>query len=167
LVTGSRTKAALLDVDFSHWNGLPKRERTLTLKRSKSSWQLTVGVGMQSTLSYLEGPYDVLNVMRHLLDQDKTGTPDVQEMLIPEAPSKWSSLIDEARDPDSKVVKQFRDLQDGCDEVIAGAFGLNERDAKAVAERLASPPLDVLKPRWPWTSVEFREIQEYDRDRFA
>jgi hypothetical protein len=161
---------ALYGVDFSHWgsdidNGV--EYRITGLEKEKTLRPYTEN---QPTFLHIEGSYELLNVVRHLLEQRDSvelRARELQNMPIPENYQEISKLIDEARNPDSPDINEFKRLFKEADEMIAHAFGLDNAQWKYVQDRLASPPFDRLEPRWPWKSVETRGIQAYAIDRFA
>ena len=164
---GPMRAIALFDIDFSSWIGLPPTGAELSLSRVGHRARLTVLVGKQPTLSFIEGPYDALNVVRYIHEQMEAPGLDLRTLELPEDLTTVSDLIDQAEDVNSRPVRQFKQLQAECDRVVATGFGLNPSELEYMTRRLASSPLDVLQPRWPWTPVEIRDIQEYDSDRFA
>lgn len=161
---------ALCGVDFSNWGSDIDSEVEYRITGSESKRILRPYTENQPTFLHIEGSYELLNVVKHLLEQRdvvELQARELQNLPIPEDYQEISRLIDEARDPDSPDIKEFKRLFKEADEMIAQAYGLNKEQWRYVQERLASPPFDVLKPRWPWKSVEARGIQAYDIDRFA
>ncbi len=167
LELGPKRGIALFDVDFSNWIGPPPADAEVSLTRTGDRARLALLADKQLTLSYIEGPYDVLNVVRYLLERQDEPRHDVRTLELPENVETISAMIDQAEDPDSAPVRRFKELQVECNRVIAEGFGLTVEEQEYITHRLAAPPLDVLQPRWPWTPVEIRDIQEYDSDRFA
>jgi type I restriction-modification system DNA methylase subunit len=165
----SKKPLVLFNIDFGFWKGdLPTSTQfKLTLEDGK--WVLRAHIKNQTTLLSLTGPRDLLNVVRYLLCQ-KAGnlkTRDLQELQVPEDISNVSALIDNANNPESIEIGQFMELFAEADKIIAKAFELSTEEVNYIRNRISTPPLDVLQPRWPWMVSEKRGIQEYESDRFA
>jgi hypothetical protein len=160
---------ALFKVDFSNWTSDIEDEVGYHLAKEQEVWTLRPFADDQPTFLYMQGSYELLNVIKYLLD--RRGEPptsrEFQSLQVPENYETVSKLIDIARDPNSSDILEVRKLVKKADDVIAEAYGLNEKQRQYVQDRLNTPPFDVLQPRWPWRGVEMREIQEYDIDRFA
>jgi len=142
----------------------------LRLARERDVWTLRLYSEDQQTLLHLEGSYELLNVVRYLLesrDEEGLSARAFQNLAVPTEPESISRLIDIARDPNSSDITEFKRLFKEADDIVAAAYGLNQAQWKYVQNRLATPPFDVLQSRWPWKAVEMREIQEYAVDRFA
>jgi len=172
-IAESRLKPlALHGIDFSHWQSDIDEEVNFRLSKNKEGiWELTPYVEEeQPTLLHVRGSYELLNVVRHLLEQQKLESltaREFQNLMVPEDPAELSDLLDEARYPDSSDIREFKKCFKEADDIIAKAFGLDDVRWTYIQNRLASPPFDVLEPRWPWKAVEMREIQEYVVDRFT
>jgi hypothetical protein len=124
----------------------------------------------QSTLLYLTRDYDLLNIIRYIIKLRKNETltaTDLQDLKIPMDYKRISKLVDEAHSINSSNIKEFKELYEKADSIIAKSFGLKESQFAHIQKRLSSYPLDVLTPRWPWKVAAIRDIQEYDSDRFA
>jgi len=161
---------ALHEVDFSNWQADIEEQMDLRLVKERDVWTLRPYSEDQQTLLHLEGSYELLNVVRYLLESREEGGLSArafQNLAVPMEPESISRLIDIARDPDSPDITEFKRLFKQADDIIAAAYGLNRAQWEYVQSRLATPPFDVLKSRWPWKAVEMREIQEYTVDRFA
>jgi type I restriction-modification system DNA methylase subunit len=167
LELGPKRGIALFDVDFSNWIGPTPAGAEVSVTRTGDRARLALLADKQLTLSYIEGRYDVLNVVRYLLERQDEPGQDVRTLELPENVETISAMVDQAKDPDSAPMRRFKELQVECNRVIAEGFGLTVEEQEYITQRLAAPPLDVLQPRWPWTPVEIRDIQEYDSDRFA
>ncbi len=159
---------ALFDVRFTGWEDLEEGVE-LRLEEENGKWLLRPYVNRQALLMQIEGPYEVLNVVKYMIETrgGAIRAEDLQSLGLPEDVASISELIDNARDPESPDIKEFKALHARADEIIAQAFDLSERELGYILDRLSRPPLDVLQPRWPWTPVERREIKEYEADRFA
>ncbi len=167
------TKVALVlcNVDFANWQSDIEDEVEFRLEKQIGKWVLRAYIQNQSTLQYVEGTYSLLNVIKYLLDarkeKERLTLREFQNLMVPENFDGVSKLLDEARDPHHPDIKEFQRLSEKVDRIIADAYGLNVAQQNYLNRRLASPPFDVLIPRWPWKYVEMREIQEYETDRFA
>lgn len=109
-------------------------------------------------------------MIKYLIEQNESEVllaEELQNLKIPEDYKRISKLIDEARNPNSPNIKEFKKLREKADMIIGESFGLNQSQIDHINKRLAVPPLDVLTPRWPWKAAALRTIQEYDFDRFA
>jgi hypothetical protein len=164
---------ALHGVDFSHWQSDIEEQVEFHLSKEGKGglYALTPYVGEeQPTFLQIRGRYELLNVVKYLLDQRESDTltaRELQSLMVPEDPAELSRLLDTARDPNSAEIMEFKEVFSEADESIASAYGLSKVQWKYVKGRLAKPPFDVLEPRWPWKAVKMREIQAYDMDRFA
>jgi type I restriction-modification system DNA methylase subunit len=161
---------ALHEVDFSNWQVDIEEQMDLRLARERDVWTLRLYSEDQQTLLHLEGSYELLNVVRYLLesrDEEGLSARAFQNLAVPTEPESISRLIDIARDPNSSDITEFKRLFKQADDIVAAAYGLDQAQWKYVQSRLATPPFDVLQSRWPWKAVEMREIQEYAVDRFA
>ena len=91
---------------------------------------------------------------------------ELEQLEVPIDATSLSVLIDQALDEHSPDRRRFLELAAKADEAIMDAFGLGGEQRAYVRERLSTPPFDVMQPRWPWTEVVMRGIQEYPDDRF-
>ena len=165
----SKKALVLFGISFNYWQGDMPEDAEIRLFQEHGKCVLRPYVGEQSTLMYFEGPYELLNVVKYLIEtrDGAITTRELQELQVPEDSSSISVLIDNARNPESPEVKRFRELHLRADEIISLAFGLTKIEFDYIRLRLSTQPLDVLKPRWPWITAERRGIQEYEVDRFA
>jgi len=171
LARSNKKPLALHNLDFANWQSDVEDEVDFHMERDHDKWTLRVYVENQSTFQYVKGSYALLNVVKYLLDKRKEREGltlrDFQNLMVPEDPETISELIDAARDPNHVDIIEFKRLFKEADDMISAAYGLDATQWSYIQERLANPPFDVLVPRWPWKSVEMREIQEYSTDRFA
>lgn len=171
LARASKKPLALHNLDFANWQSDIKDEVDFRLEKGHDKWTLRVYADNQSTFQFVEGSYALLNVVKYLLDnrkeRDSLTLREFQNLMVPEVPETISDLIDAARDPKHADITEFNLIFKKTDEMISTAYGLDQAQWKYIQERLKNPPFDVLVPRWPWKSVEMREIQEYSTDRFA
>ena len=172
LLTASKKPLALHNIDFANWQHDIDERADFRLEKEQDKYVLRVYFENQRTFQYIKSDYHLLNVVKYIIDnrgEDETilTLREFQNMMIPEDTKVVSELIDEARDPDNEDIQDFKRQFAEVDDIISKAYGLNSEQWKYVQERLTTRPFDVLVPRWPWKSVEMREIQEYSSDRFA
>jgi type I restriction-modification system DNA methylase subunit len=162
---------ALFNIDFTNWKlDIEDEEVELRLEKRGETWALSPWMEEQSTFQRIEGDYDLLNVVKYLLDQQSASrlkASTLEELPVPQNVAEVSHLIDKARDERSSDIVEFKETFRRADQIISEAFGLTGAQWTHVQRRLNSPPLDVLQPRWPWKGVAIREIKGYDIDRFA
>jgi type I restriction-modification system DNA methylase subunit len=165
----AKKSLALFNLDFTYWQGETPENALLRIVQRNGSWILEPYIESQQTFQHIEGPMELLNVAKYLLEK-KGGiiaARDLQELQIPEDHCQISVTIDNARNPASPEITQFVQLQEKADRIIAQAFELSEEEFNYIQRRLSTPPLDVLRPRFPWVVAEKRGIKAYDSDRFA
>jgi len=171
LSKSTKKPLALQGVDFSNWQSDIGEEVDFRLAQQGQMWTLKPYTEKdQQTLLSIQGSYELLNVVKYLLEEreeEELSARDFQNLLVPDHPEPISNLLDTARDSNSADIREFKQLFKQADDIIADAYGLSDDQWKYVQTRLAGRPFDVLEPRWAWKSVEMREIQEYDVDRFA
>lgn len=160
---------ALFGLSFDHWRGGIPKDAKIRLVHENGRFVLRPYADEQATLMYLEGPYELLNVVVYLIEVrgGAITTRELQELPVPEDFNSISVLVDNARNPDSPNIRRFKELHFRADEIIALAFGLTKAEFAYIQRRLSTQPLDVLKPRWPWKTAKRRRIKEYEADRFA
>jgi N-6 DNA Methylase len=161
---------SLYNIDFTNWQHDINFRSDFSLAKEGNNWSLRPLAEDQSTFQYVTGNYSLLNVVKYILEESGAETLraiELQDLKIPEDYQKISKLVDEALDPNSADISEFKKLHQEADAIIAESYGLNAAQLKYIKNRLSSPPLDVLVPRWPWKVAAIRDIQEYDSDRFA
>jgi len=167
----SQKPLALHGVDFTHWQLDINRPADFRLERAKEEWVLRVYDKAQSSFLKISGSYELLNVVKFLLDNQigkaSLTAREFQNLIVTEDLERVSRLIDEARDPNSSDIRAFRKLFSKSDKLISMAYGLDARQWEYIRDRLANPPFDVQEPRWPWKTVAKRDIKRYSVDRFA
>jgi type I restriction-modification system DNA methylase subunit len=166
----SKKPLSLFGVDFRYWQSDLNEEASFQIEKDCNSSILRAYIEDQSTLLQIQGNPKLLSVLKYLLEsrgKKALSARELQDLMVPEDFETVSALIDAARDPDSTDIRQFKECLDEVDRIVSSAYGLDEAQLKYIKNRLSMPPLDVLAPRWPWKSVEMREIQEYETDRFA
>ena len=161
---------ALYNINFSSWGHDIDNQVDFRLSKEQTVWTLRPYTEDQPTFLHAQGSYELLNVVKHLLEQmeeEVLTARAFQNLPVPENYETISKAIDIARDPNSPDIKEFKKLLRKVDDLVARAYGLDDKQWRYIQNRLASPPFDVLEPRWPWKAVKMREIQEYAVDRFA
>jgi hypothetical protein len=159
----------ILGVDLTNWKD-PPATANLRLVRKKDLWRLQVFAKNQATLSYIEGPREILGVAKYLVEV--RGVPlarsNLEKLEVPKEAKSIFDSIDRTGDSNSPDIQMFKELHSIADKVLAKAFGLNKKELEYVYRRLSDPPLDSLVPRWPWVTAEQRSIQTHEGvDRFA
>jgi hypothetical protein len=97
------------------------------------------------------------------------GSEDLQKLLAPKVPEKYRNLLREYEDREqafSGVRERFMATLEAVDEVVFDLFGLTPGERAHVKARLASFPLNRLRPRYPWEVGEPRPLRAYTEDRF-
>jgi len=92
---------------------------------------------------------------------------DVQKLVVPQ---DYPALMAEYRQMFAsfqQVEQDFMQALDAVDAAVYEAFGIAPPEQAYIAQRLASFPLNRLKPRYPWETVRPRPIKAYMEDRFA
>ncbi len=169
IASASKKALSLFNLDFGRWQGDVEEGAEIRLEQQNGGWVLRPYVEKQTTFMQLEGPYELLNVVKHIVEAGGgvITARELQGLEVPEDVKSISTLIDDARNPESPDIKQFKQLHSKADGIIAQTFGLTEEELYHIHRRLSTPPFDILQPRWPWTPVERRGIREYETDRFA
>ncbi len=160
---------AIAGVDFTTLLDLETFDGTLAVTRSGDGWRLNFYEEGQQILPYLETSYELLNVVSYLLEpsEESITKEKLESLMVPTDPKPISQLIDNARDMDSPDIRKFKELIGMVDQVIMAGFGLTEEERTYIHKRLSNYPFEILEPRWPWSRVVLREIQEYEDDRFT
>jgi hypothetical protein len=172
LSAASKKPLSLHNIDFTNWQHDIEEKTEFRLEKDQNKCFLRVYFENQRTFQYIESDYHLLNIVKYIIDNRGENETiltlrEFQNLMIPEDPKIVSELIDAARDPNNEDIQDFKRQFAEVDDIISKAYGLSSEQWKYVQERLTSRPFDVLVPRWPWKSVEMREIQEYNSDRFA
>lgn len=90
----------------------------------------------------------------------------IQSLVVPK---EYAKLIAEFRQRHAAfqaVERDFMKVLGEIDEAVYEAFGLSAEERAYVEGRLASFPLNRLKPRYPWQTVKLRPVKAYLEDRF-
>ncbi|MEE9506911.1 MAG: N-6 DNA methylase [Thermoplasmata archaeon] len=159
----------LLGVNFTGWQDTAA-DAELRIVQENGAWRLRAFLENQATLSFLEGPYAVLNLAGYLIETEEI--PPVRSKLerlnVPREADLLSEKLDQARDPESADISRFKDLHTKTDILLAELYGLEYEELEQIWARLSKPPLDLLIPRWPWIPAQMRAIKSYEGvDRFA
>lgn len=91
----------------------------------------------------------------------------IQKLLVPQ---DYSALVQGYRQHSAifqQVESNFFAVLNQIDETVYKMFGLTDDEKTHIENRLASFPLNKLKPRYPWQTVKPRPIKAYTSDRFA
>jgi len=152
----AKKRLSTFPLDFSTWTTKASGKITLTEVNGKDSLTVVDSEGIRSLL-YLTGPMDLLKMIRYLLsendDQESLISPDIlQRLEIPTNYVDIVQMIDNAENPDSREIVQFRHLLDLADEIIESTLGLSLPDRTYIHRRLAEFPLGAFTPRYPWTA---------------
>jgi hypothetical protein len=161
---------SLCNIDFTNWQHDINFRSGFRIQKEDDDWSLRSFAADQSTFQYIVGNYSLLNVVKYILEKRDTAllqVVELQGLQIPDNYQEISKLVDDANNPNSAEISKFKISCLEVDEIIAESYGLNAAQIEYIENRLSSPPLDVLTPRWPWTVAAIRDIQAYDSDRFA
>jgi hypothetical protein len=110
-----------------------------------------------------------VHLLLGLLEAETVGSEDLQKLLVPKVPEKYRNLLREYEDRErafSGVRERFMATLEAVDEVVFDLFGLTPGERAHVKARLASFPLNRLRPRYPWEVGEPRPLRSYTEDRF-
>jgi type I restriction-modification system DNA methylase subunit len=160
-------KLAEYPIDFRNWSGTAYG--SATIKKRDDTYLLTaITEEGQASPFFIEGEYELLNVVKYLLgDVNEINPRRLQTLEVPVNYRDISRMIDEAADSESPIILRFKEVLKEVDKIIADSFGLKEEDLEYIEKRLSTPPFSELQPRWPWTPVKRRPIVTYHTDRFA
>jgi hypothetical protein len=107
-----------------------------------------------------------VHLLLGLLEAETVSSEDLQKLLVPR---DYRDLLREYEDREqafSGVREGFTATLEAVDEVVFDLFGLTPDEKAHVKARLASFPLDRLRPRYPWEVGEPRPLRAYTEDRF-
>jgi hypothetical protein len=110
-----------------------------------------------------------IHLLLGLLEAETVGSEDLQKLLVPKVPEKYRGLLREYEDREqafSGVRERFTATLEAVDEVVFDLFGLTPDERAHVKARLASFPLNRLRPRYPWEVGEPLPLRAYTEDRF-
>jgi hypothetical protein len=150
----TKKRLSTFPLDFSTWTDKAEGNIELVEIDGKNSLTMVDDEGVRSLL-YLAGPLDLLKTVKYLLseddDQKSKISPDIlQRLEVPENYADVSQMIDNAENPDSPEIVQFRRLLGIADEIIENTFGLSASERAYIHKRLDESPLSVFMPRYPW-----------------
>ncbi|RTI61079.1 N-6 DNA methylase [Thermus scotoductus] len=107
-----------------------------------------------------------VHLLLGLLEAETVSSEDLQKLLVPR---DYRDLLREYEDREqafSGVRGRFMATLETVDEVVFDLFGLTSDERAHVKARLASFPLNRLRPRYPWEVGEPRPLRAYTEDRF-
>jgi hypothetical protein len=88
------------------------------------------------------------------------------ELLVPRDYRDLLREYDNREQAFSGVRERFMATLEAVDEVVFDLFGPTPDERAHVKARLASFPLNRLRPRYPWEVGEPRPLRAYTEDRF-
>jgi len=88
------------------------------------------------------------------------------ELLVPRDYRDLLREYDNREQAFSGVRERFMATLEAVDEVVFDLFDLTPDERAHVKARLASFPLNRLRPRYPWEVGELRPLRAYTEDRF-
>lgn len=101
------------------------------------------------------------------LDKERLSSRDLQRLVVPQ---DYTSLMRQYRALQQTFqtarVAFFRALEE-VDEATFDLFKLAPADREHIQSRLASFPLNQLKPRYPWEVAKPRPLKAYTEDRWG
>lgn len=152
----TKKRLSTFPLDFSTWAGTATGTITLAEIDGKNSLTLTNEESERSFL-YLQGPLELLKIIKYLLsgnedEESKVSSDDLQRLEIPMNYAEIVQMIDNAENPNSPEIMQFKQLVNLADKIIEKAFGLSSLESDYIHKRLADYPLGVFLPRYPWTA---------------
>jgi hypothetical protein len=107
-----------------------------------------------------------VHLLLGLLEEETVSSEALQKLLVPR---DYRDLLREYEDREqafSGVRERFMATLEAVDEVVFDLFGLTPGERAHVKARLASFPLNRLRPRYPWEVGEPRPLRAYTEDRF-
>jgi hypothetical protein len=107
-----------------------------------------------------------VHLLLGLLEAETVGSEDLQKLLVPRDYRDLLREYDNREQTFSGVRERFMATLEAVDEVVFDLFGLTPDERAHVKARLASFPLNRLRPRYPWEVGEPRPLRAYTEDRF-
>jgi hypothetical protein len=107
-----------------------------------------------------------VHLLLGLLEAETVGSEDLQKLLVPRDYRDLLREYDNRERAFSGVRERFTATLEAVDEVVFDLFGLTPDERAHVKARLASFPLNRLRPRYPWEVGEPRPLRAYTEDRF-
>jgi len=152
----TKKRLSTFSLDFSTWTETATGTLALIQIDGKDSLTLVNEEGERSLL-YLQGPLELLKTIKYLLSGNEDEEVDVtsdtlQRLEIPINFAEIAQMIDNAENPKSPEIVEFRRLIDLADDIIEEAFGLSVSERDYIHKRLSNHPLGAFTPRYPWTA---------------
>ena len=150
----TKQRLSTFALDFSTWVGTATGILTITEIDGKDSLTLVNEDGERSLL-YLHGPLELLKIAKYLLsenEESEVASDNLQLLEIPTNHIEITQMIENAENPNSSEIVQFKQLIDVADETIEKAFDLSTSERAYIHKRLSEYPLGAFIPRYPWTS---------------
>lgn len=91
---------------------------------------------------------------------------DLQELPVVE---NYREIVREYRQKEKEqadIERQYVNIIQDIDQLVAEMLGLEEKELKHIHCRLNDFPLNLLKPRYPWSPVVQKPVKAYTEDRF-
>lgn len=107
-----------------------------------------------------------VHLLLGLLEAETVSSEDLQKLLVPRDYRDLLREYDNREQAFSGVRGRFMATLETVDEVVFDLFGLTSDERAHVKARLASFPLNRLRPRYPWEVGEPRSLRAYTEDRF-
>jgi hypothetical protein len=107
-----------------------------------------------------------VHLLLGLLEEETVSSEDLQKLLVPRDYRDLLREYDNREQAFSGVRERFMATLEAVDEVVFDLFGLTPGERAHVKARLASFPLNRLRPRYPWEVGELRPLRAYTEDRF-
>jgi hypothetical protein len=107
-----------------------------------------------------------VHLLLNLLEEVTVSSEVLQKLLVPRDYRDLLREYDNREQAFSGVRERFMATLEAVDEVVFDLFGLTPGERAHVKARLASFPLNRLRPRYPWEVGEPRPLRAYTEDRF-
>ena len=151
-----KRRLSTFPLDFSTWTEIATGTITLVQIGGKDSLTIVTEDGERSLL-YLQGPIELLKTVIYLLsgneDEEIEVSPDtLQRLEIPTNYAEIARMIDNAENPESPEIVEFKRLMELADDIIEEEFGLSKSEKDYIHRRLSDYPLGAFVPRYPWTA---------------
>ena len=147
-------------LDFREWRDTPpprevRREGTV------------LAAGLFARLDLKDpGLAAFVHLLLEVLEAKTVGSKDLQRLFIPRDYRKLLSEFQTRQEAFSQVQGRFLNTLEEVDQAVFDLFGLTPEERAHVKDRLASFPLNRLRPRYPWEVDEPRPLRAYTEDRF-
>ena len=107
-----------------------------------------------------------VHLLLGLLEAETVSSEALQKLLVPRDYRDLLGEYDKREQAFSGVRKRFTATLEAVDQAVFDLFGLTPEERAHVKDRLASFPLNRLRPRYPWEVDEPRPLRAYTEDRF-